>query len=519
MQITSILRRAAQINPNGVATIFQDRQQSWSQMADRVARLAGALQGLGMETGDRVALLSLNSDRFIEYFYATVWGGGTMMPMNIRWAPAECAYALNDAGAEILLVDDAFKETAMAIKSLVQGLKTIVYCGDGDTPEGMESYEEMLAASLPAADAGRGGDDLAGIFYTGGTTGFPKGVMLSHTNLYVGGVSNAHEMNMRDGTIYLHAAPMFHIADLIWFTALTFMAGTHVVIPMFTPEGTLDAIARHRPDQTLLVPVMLQMVMQCDKLASTDISSLTQIAYGASPITESVLVEAFDKFPNAAFLQAFGQTELSPVATVLPTDYHVLKGPKAGKLRSAGRPTRVCEIRIVDQDTTELPRGTVGQIAVKGPITMLGYWNKPEITAETIRDGWLLTGDAGYMDDEGFIFLMDRLKDMIVSGGENVFSAEVENAMGQHPAVATSAVIGIPSDQWGESVHAIVILHPGATATSAELQAHCHELIAGYKCPRSVDFRTAPFPLSGANKVLKTELRAPFWKGQERQIS
>ncbi|WIY27497.1 long-chain-fatty-acid--CoA ligase [Parasedimentitalea psychrophila] len=519
MQISSLLRRAAQINPDGIATIFQERQQSWRQMADRVARLAGALQLLGMGPGDRVALLSLNSDRFLEYFYATVWGGGAMMPMNTRWAPAECAYALNDAGAEILLVDDAFKDAALAIKPLVPGLKTIVYCGDGDTPAGMENYEDMLAAAEPAVDAGRGGDDLAGIFYTGGTTGFPKGVMLSHTNFYVGGVSNAHEMNMRDGTVYLHAAPMFHIADLIWFTALTFMAGTHVVIPTFTPDGTLEAIEKHRPSQTLLVPVMLQMILRSDKLANTDISSLTQIAYGASPITESVLIEAFGKFPNVAFLQAFGQTELSPVATILQTDYHVLEGPKAGKLRSAGRPTRVCEIRIVDEDNNELPQGSVGQISVKGPITMLGYWNNPEVTAETIRDGWLLTGDAGYMDSEGFIFLMDRLKDMIVSGGENVYSAEVENALGQHPAVATSAVIGIPSDQWGESVHAIVILHPDATVTPAELQAHCHQLIAGYKCPRSVEFRSDPLPLSGANKVLKTELRKPYWQGQTRQIS
>jgi len=225
MQMTSMLRRAAQINPNGIATIFEDRKTSWSQILDRVARLAGALQGLGMEPGDRVALLSLNSDRFIEYFFATVWGGGAMMPMNIRWAAAECAYALNDANAEILIVDEAFKDVAAEIKPHVGGLKTLIYCGDGETPEGMLNYEDILAAASPAKDAGRSGDDLAGIFYTGGTTGFPKGVMLSHTNFYVGGISNAHELNMKDGTIYLHAAPMFHIADLIWFSAITFMAG------------------------------------------------------------------------------------------------------------------------------------------------------------------------------------------------------------------------------------------------------------------------------------------------------
>lgn len=519
MQISSILRRAAQINPNGIATICGARQQSWSEMLERVQRLAGALQAQGMQPGDRVALISLNSDRFIEYYFAVVWGGGAMMPMNIRWSAAECAYALKDAGAEILICDEAFKTLAEEIKPQVPGLKTLIYCGDAATPAGMANYEDLIAAADPVADAGRGGDDLAGVFYTGGTTGFPKGVMLSHTNFYVGGVSNAHDINMTDGTIYLHAAPMFHIADLIWFSALTFMGGTHVVIPAFTPDATLEAIEKHRPDQTLLVPVMLQMILQSDKLAQTDISSLRQIAYGASPITEGVLKEAFEKFPNVAFLQAFGQTELSPVATILPTDYHVFDGPKAGKLRSAGRATRVCEIRIVDDAHQPLPSGEVGQIAVKGPVTMLGYWNQPEVTAKTIVDGWVMTGDAGYMDADGFVFLMDRVKDMIVSGGENVYSAEVENALSQHPDVATSAVIGIPSDQWGESVHAIVILHPGAGVTAEELQAHCHGLIAGYKCPRSVEFRQEPFPLSGANKVLKTELRKPYWQDQDRQIS
>ena len=519
MQITSMIRRAAQINPNGIATIFEGRQQSWSEMLDRVARLAGALQAAGMKPGDRVALLSLNSDRFIEYYFAVVWGGGAMMPMNIRWAAAECAYALNDAGAEILIVDDAFKGLGAQIKPQVPGLHTLIYAGDGTTPDGMVNYEEILTAADPAPDAGRSGDDLAGVFYTGGTTGFPKGVMLSHTNFFVGGVSNAHEINMQAGTVYLHAAPMFHIADLIWFSAVTFMAGTHVVIPMFTPDGTLAAIEKHRPSQVLLVPVMLQMVLQSEKLAQTDVSSLKQIAYGASPITEAVLIKAFKAFPNASFIQAFGQTELSPVATILSPDYHVLEGPKSGKLRSAGRPTLICEIRIVDENHAEVPRGEVGQIAVKGPNAMLGYWNKPEVTAETIIDGWVMTGDAGYIDEDGFIFLMDRVKDMIVSGGENVYSAEVENALGQHPDVATSAVIGIPSEQWGESVHAIVILHPGATPSVEDLKAHCHTVIAGYKCPRSIEFRTEPFPLSGANKVLKTELRKPFWEGSDRQIS
>ncbi|MEX0340665.1 MAG: long-chain-fatty-acid--CoA ligase [Arenibacterium sp.] len=519
MQISAMLRRAAQVKPTGVATIHGARQHTWLELQERVRKLAGALQELGMAPNDRVALLSLNSDRYIEYFFATVWGGGAMMPLNIRWSPSECAYALNDAGAEILIVDDAFAKAAPAIQAEAKGVKTLVFCGDGETPDGMVNYEDILNSADPVPDAGRAHDDLAGIFYTGGTTGFPKGVMLSHSNFFVSGISNAQELLIRDGARYLHAAPMFHIADLLWFLAVTVVSGTHISIPAFTPEATLEAVEAHRPTHLLLVPVMIQMVLASPKLDQTDISSLELIGYGASPITEATLKRAFEKFPKVKFMQAFGQTELSPVATILTDDYHVIDGPNAGKLRSCGRATRVVEIRIVDENDEEVPRGTVGHITVKGPVTMLGYWNRPEVTAETIRDNWVYTGDAGYMDEEGFIFLMDRLKDMIVSGGENVYSAEVENAIGQHPAVATSAVIGIPSEKWGEQVHAIVILKPNQSVTEEELQKHCHDLIAGYKCPRSVEFREDPFPLSGANKVLKTELRKPFWEGQDRQIS
>lgn len=519
MQISAVLRRAQQVSPNSIATIHLDRQQTWTQFLNRVQKLAGAFQALGVQPGDRIALLSLNSDRYIEYFYATVWAGAAMMPMNIRWAPPECAYALNDAGAEILIVDDAFAKAVPAIQAEVPGLKTIIFAGDGETPEGMLNYEDILAAAEPVEDAGRGDDDLAGIFYTGGTTGFPKGVMLSHKNFYVGGISNAQELLLLDGAVYLHAAPMFHIADLLWFVATTYVSGTHVSIPMFTPEATLEAVEKHRPSHLLLVPVMILMVLQSEKLAETDVSSLELIAYGASPITQAVLTQAFEKFPNARFLQAFGQTELAPVATILGTQYHTEEGLKSGKLRSCGRATRVCEIRIVDENDEDVQRGDVGHIIVRGPITMLGYWNKPDVTAKTIRDGWVHTGDAGYMDGEGFVFLVDRLKDMIVSGGENVYSTEVENALSQHPAVLTSAVIGIPSDEWGEAVHAIVILRDGMEASEDDLKAHCHRLIAGYKCPRSISFRTEPMPLSGANKVLKTELRKPFWEGRDRAIN
>ncbi len=519
MQLTSVIRRAAQTNPKGLATVFQSRDQTWRQFVTRVAKLAGALQKLGMEDGDRVAILSLNSDRYIEFLFAVMWGGGVIMPMNLRWSPAENAYAATDSGSTILFVDDTFKDVVPAITGKAEIIKTLVFCGDGDTPEGMLNYEEILAAADPAEDAGRSGEDLAGIFYTGGTTGFPKGVMLPHRGIYINSLSNAQTFSLSEGAVSLHVAPMFHIADFALLVATCFVAGTHIVVPSFTPQATLEAIETHKPTNTLLVPAMIQMTVRDPDFHKWDVSSLKYIVYGAAPITGSLLAEAMEKFSSAEFTQAFGQTELCPVATILPAEYHVTEGPNAGKLRSAGRAISVCEIKIVDTDGNELPQGEIGEIAVKGPITMLGYWNKPEITAEALKDGWMHTGDGGYLDEDGFLFIMDRLKDMIVSGGENVYTAEVENAVTQHPAVMACATIGIPSEEWGESVHSIVILHEGATASEDDIKKFCHDLIAGYKCPRTIEFRTEPFPLSAANKVLKTELRKPFWEGRERSVN
>jgi acyl-CoA synthetase (AMP-forming)/AMP-acid ligase II len=519
MQLTSIVKRALQVNPKGLATIYKSRERMWPEFIHRIARFAGALQKLGMQKGDRVAMLSLNSDRYIEYMFSVVWGGGVLMPLNVRWSPVENAYALNDSGAEILIVDDAFQGMIPAITEQARGIKTIIYAGDEKTPEGMVNYEDILEAAEPVPDAERGGEDLAGIFYTGGTTGFPKGAMLPHRGLYANGLSNIRGFDMPDGTRYLHVAPMFHLADIALMLAATLAGGTHVIVPMFTPEATLNAVCTHKPTHVLLVPAMLQMVIEYPEFGKADVSSLERIVYGASPITEDLLVKAIDKFPNAGFIQAFGQTELSPVVTILDPKYHVTEGPNAGKLRSAGKAVTTCEIKIVDATGNEMPTGEVGEITVKGPISMLGYWNNADQTAATLKDGWVHMGDAGFLDEDGFLFVVDRLKDMIVSGAENVYSAEVENAVTQHPAVSACAAVGIPSEKWGESVHAIVILEDGAKATEEDIKKFCHTLIAGYKCPRSIEFRKEPFPLSAANKVLKNELRRPFWEGKDRNVN
>ncbi|SEK16426.1 MULTISPECIES: long-chain-fatty-acid--CoA ligase [unclassified Variovorax] len=519
MYLTQGLHRAVQQRPDAIAARFAGRARSFRDFADRVARLAGALQRLGMQAGDRVAMLSLNSDRYLEYQMAVPWGGGVLNPCNIRWSAAEILYSLDDSGSAILLVDEAFRGVVEQMRGQSKSLREVIYCGDGPTPAGMHGYEGLIDAASPVPDAVRRGEDLAGIFYTGGTTGFPKGVMLSHANICSSALAAQAEGLAPVGGCYLHAAPMFHLADMGLATPHWFTGNTHTIIPMFTPEGVLDAIERDRVTSLLLVPTMIQMLVDHPAMRQPrDLSSLKGITYGASPISEAVLNRAMEAFPGVEFAQAYGMTELSPIATLLPAFFHTAEGRQRGKLRSAGRASVCMEVRIVDADGSEAPRGTVGEVAVRGPNVMQGYWNKPEQTAAALRDGWMHTGDGAYMDDDGFIFVVDRMKDMIISGGENVYSAEVENAINQHPAVAACAVIGIPSDEWGEAVHAVLVLKPGQDVAPDALIAHCKTLIANYKCPRSVAVVEA-LPLSGAGKVLKTRLREPFWQGRQRSVA
>lgn len=519
MYLTQALHRAVQQHPDRTATVFGGRRQTFRTFADRVARLAGALQTLGLQPGDRVAVLALNGDRYLELQMAVPWAGGVLNPCNTRWSAAEILYSLDDSGSTVLLVDDHFSALAAGFRSQASSLREIIHCGDGAIPAGMHGYEALIAAAAPVDDALRRGEDLAGIFYTGGTTGFPKGVMLSHGNLCSAALALRAEGIAAPDGVYLHAASMFHLADMGMANAHWIEGNTHVLLPAFHPEAVLDAIARERVSHVLLVPTMIQMLVDHPAIGQPrDLSSLRSIIYGASPIAEAVLARAMAALPGVGFVQAYGMTELAPLATRNPAYFHTVEGRRHGKLRSAGRAGFCTEVRIVDGGGRELPRGTVGEVAVRGPNVMQGYWKKPEQTAQAIRDGWMHTGDGAWMDEDGFIFVVDRLKDMIISGGENVYSGEVENALAQHPAVQACAVIGIPSAQWGEAVHAVVVLKPGLDAAPDALIAHCRNLIAGYKCPHSVDFIDA-LPLSGAGKVLKTSLRAPYWRDRPRGVA
>ena len=519
MYLTQALHRALQLHPDRIAVRCGARQATFRVFADRVARLAGALQTLGMHPGDRVAMLSLNSDRYLEYQMAVPWGGGVLNPCNTRWSAAEILYSLDDSGSTILLVDETFRPLVEQLRRDSRALREVVYCGDAEVPAGMHGYEALLAAADPVPDAVRRGEDLAGIFYTGGTTGFPKGVMLSHTNLCSSALALHSEGLAAAGGTYLHAAPMFHLADMGFSLVHWAEGNTHTIVPMFNPEGVLDTLARDRVSHVLLVPTMIQLLVDHPAMQQPrDLSALKTIIYGASPIAEAVLERAMAALPGVGFVQAYGMTELSPLATVNPAYFHTVEGRKLGKLRAAGRAGYCIELRIVDTEGSEVPRGTVGEVVVRGPNVMQGYWNKPEQTAQAVRNGWMHTGDGAWMDEDGFIFIADRLKDMIISGGENVYSGEVESAIAQHPGVAACAVIGIPSERWGEAVHAVVVCKPGQATSAESLIAHCKALIAGYKCPGSVAFVDA-LPLSGAGKVLKTKLREPFWQGRERNVA
>ncbi|WP_431968675.1 acyl-CoA synthetase [Nocardia sp. bgisy134] len=514
MYLTQGLHRAAQHNPDGLMTICGPRTRTNREVLDRVSRLAGALRGLGVGADDRVAMLSLNSDRYHEYLLAVPWADAVLNPVNIRWSPAEIAYSLADSDSRVLFVDDAFAPMVPALRAQYPELRAVVHCGDGPAPEGALDYERLIADATPIPDARRGGAAPAGIFYTGGTTGFPKGVVLSHANLLtsaLGGVATGYLM--APGAVFLHAAPMFHLADLAGWQGVLMLGGTHVMIPAFDPVATLTAIQQHRVSSSVLVPVMIQMLVDHPRAAEFDLSSVEHIMYGASPISQAVLERAMAAFGRAGFTQAYGMTEVAPIATLLGPQDHL-----AGRLRSAGRAAPHSEVRIVDSDGVEVPRGEVGEVVVRGGHVMLGYWNKPAETADAVRDGWMHTGDGGYMDEDGYVYIVDRIKDMIVSGGENVYSAEVENAVAAHPAVAAVAVIGVPDTEWGERVHAVIVCKPGRQVTAEEIRGHAKELIAGYKAPRSIEIVDA-LPVSGAGKILKRDLRQKYWDTGARQVN
>jgi long-chain acyl-CoA synthetase len=496
------LRHALLVAAGKVAVIDGESRFTYRQFADRCARLAGGLSALGLGKGDRVAILAANGHAFLETYVGVPAGGFVVVPLNTRHAQSELEYTLRDSGARVLVTD----RPPGALAGLVEHV----------LPLGAP-YEDLLAGSEPAElGAGVTEDDLAGLFYTGGTTGASKGVMLTHRNLIANTYHWLTLVPQYESDVVLVMAPLFHAAGSNGVLGALWTAGTQVPLPAFDPGVALDLIAGHGVTATLGVPTMLAALANEQHERPRDTRTLRLIGHGGSPIATEVLRRCCTEFPTAEFVEVYGATELSPLATVLVGERALLDHPRA---RSCGRPVAGGQVRVVDLDGRTLPPGEVGEVVVRGPQVMRGYWNKPEQTAKALRGGEYWSGDLGYMDTDGYLFLVDRAKDMIISGGENVYSTEVEDVLYRHPGVLEVAVFGVPDDTWGEVVHAVVVPRAGYEGLDpAELIAFCRDRIAHYKAPRGIDLRSEPLPKSGPGKVLKRELRAPFWKGQDRNV-
>jgi long-chain acyl-CoA synthetase len=493
------LRRARRIAGDQVAVSCGEVELTYEQTSDRCRRLVGGLHALGLGVGDRVAIVGPNCHRYLELYQAVPGAGMVLVPLNQRHTEAELRYALDDAGVSVLF-------TGRDLGAAADGVKHVF-----DLDEG---YDRLVAESTPADLPDELADDtLAGLFYTGGTTGASKGVMLSHRNLVANAFHYQAFAPFRPDTCWLIIAPLFHAAGSVAVLATVWHGGHHVVLPVFDPAAALDLIERHAVTDTLVVPTMLAAMNEEQLARPRDVSSLRSIAHGGSPIATETLRRAHQAFPAADLQHLYGATETAPIATAMRGEQHLLDGPRA---RSCGQPAVGVDVDVMAADGSRLPAGEVGEVVIRGPNVMLGYWNKPAETEAAFADGWYRSGDLGYMDDEGYVFLVDRAKDMIVSGGENVYSTEVEDVLYRHPAVLEAAVFGVPDDHWGEAVYAVVV--PRADVDADELVRYCREAIAGYKVPKRIELRAEPLPKSGAGKVLKRELREPHWQGRAARV-
>lgn len=503
MYLTQSLHRSVQAVPHRTSTVFRDRARTYAQTYDRVARLAAGLRDLGVKPGDRVAICSENSDHYHEYLFAVPWIGAAVNPINARWNLQEIIFLINDSETVVLLTDALTSAQCAEILNRCPSLTHIVRCGDELPPDELLRYEELISGSEPVEDLRVGGESLLGIFYTGGSTGKPKGVMLTHNNLMsVSFGAAASGAFMPAGARLLHIAPMYHMADLSTWGVANILSGTHVFAPIVEFPSVPRLIEQHQISHTMLVPTMIQRFMSLPDVQVRDLSCLRGIVYGGSPIPERILKNVISTLPDVELTQAYGMTELAPVATILRPQDH----SKPEVLRSAGTAAPHAEIKIIDPAGVEVPRGRTGEIIVRGPHTMSGYWRRPEETKEALIDGWMHTGDVGYLNDDGFLFIVDRIKDMIVSGGENVYSTEVESVLVDHPAVESAAVVGLPDEQWGERVHAVVVLKPDTRVTDDDLRTFCRTRIAAYKCPKTVEIRQE-LPVTSTGKINKRELR------------
>jgi fatty-acyl-CoA synthase len=513
-----LLGHQKRLRPNQVALTYAGKEYTYALLVERVNRAANALREMGIRKGERVAVLSQNCNQYIEIYFANGKAGSVTVPLNYRLTPTELEFIINNSDAVALIVSEDFLQPIAQIKHLLPNIRKWIVIGGSH--QGYLSYEDLIAGSSPAEPPEVVNEnDLIWQMYTSGTTGRPKGAMITHRNLITNIVQTAMNFRAEPEDRSLIVAPIYHAAAMIVSTTTLAQGGTLLIKKDFIPPEVIKAFDQEGVTHALLVPAMILFLLNMPGIEKVNFGSLKYVIYGASAIPLEVLRKAMQIF-KCNFLQGFGQTESTAVLTQLMPEDHVLDGKpeKVRRLESCGRELFGTEVRIVDENGNDCPPGVVGEIIARGDQIMQGYWKLPEATAETLKGGWLHTGDMGTFDEEGYVYIKDRMKDMIVSGGENVYPREIEEVLFTHPAVADAACIGVPSDQWGEEIKAIVVLKPDAKASADDIIEFCRGKLAGFKRPRSVDFAQA-LPKNPSGKVLKRELREPFWKDKGRRVN
>ena len=515
--IADIVRVNAAESPAAPAIVYGNRTLTYGQLDERSSRLANALLAAGVKPQDRVAFLDKNTPEYFELTLAAGKINAVGCAVNWRLAAPEAAFVINDTDATVLIVGETFAPVLEAILPDLSSVRKVVVIGESD---GHETFEDFIAGH-EASDPGvrSGADDVALQFYSSGTTGRPKGVMLTNANCFSNILTNNAVLRFSRASINHVVMPTFHVGGGLWGLMGLYNGVPNILMRDVDPGQIVSDIGTHRITHTVMVPAVIQFVLMHPDTKDADFTSLELIVYGASPISDEVLTGAIRTF-GCDFVQSYGMTETAGGVVMLPASDHDPDGPNRHRLRAAGKAAPNAEVKVVDAVTLEeVPVGTVGEILIRSAQNMKGYWKLPSATAETIlSNGFLRTGDAGYLDADGYLYIHDRVKDMIISGGENIYPAEVENALMSHPAIVDVAVIGVPSERWGETPKAIVVKAAGVDVTEQEIIAYAKENLAGYKCPTSVEFTDA-LPRNPSGKILKKDLRAPYWEGRTRNVN
>ena len=514
MNTTEFLTVTAAIVPDRVALVFDDKRITYGELASRVARLANAMSELGVGSGDRVAVMQVNCNEHIESYFACATLDAVFVPVNFRARAEELSFMLNDSGTKAIIAGQRYHDMINTIRPELTTVEQVIGLEQGG--EGIHSFDDLIAnASEDERFPEYQDDDLSIIMFTAGTTGTPKGVMLSHDSFTSYILANVDPVDMDEEEKNILTVPLHHIAGMQAVMAAIYGGRTIILQRQFDEEGWMALVQDEKANRAMMVPTMLKRLMDHEAFGKYDLTSLDVITYGAAPMPLPVIRQAIKEFPGTRFINAFGQTETASTITMLPPEDHQLDESdpdfekKLQRLASIGRPLPDVEVKIVNEDGEDVPTGESGEIVARGQRLMKGYWNREEATRETLRGGWLYTGDLGYFDPDGYIFLSGRAKDFIKRGGEMIAPEEVEQILMAHPAVDEAAIIGIEDIEWGERVRAIVVIRPNMELTQQELIDHCRPLMAGFKRPEHVVF-TDELPRNPMGKVLKRVLREQY---------